>query len=221
MKTVSKLTKPCAKCGEPVTRYPSQFLGTLVYCSKICQNADIARRFSGVNNRNWKGGRVTETHKGYVLIRKPDHPRARKGGYVLEHILVMEAVLQRPLKPGERIHHINDDPADNCPENLKLYASNSEHLRAEGHYVPQAPPCRCGRPHKGRGLCARHLAQKRRTGRSWDFESKTARANLPKTCLYSECNEPTRARGLCGRHYQQMRTAGRLDEFYPSSEVAL
>jgi hypothetical protein len=46
----------------------------------------------GSANHDWKGGR-TKHHAGYLMVRMPDHPRARTQGYVFEHILVMEARL--------------------------------------------------------------------------------------------------------------------------------
>jgi hypothetical protein len=57
---------------------------------------------------------------GYVLIHSPDHPNA-SGGYVLEHRLVMERVLGRPLESFENVHHMNGCRDDNRPENLELW----------------------------------------------------------------------------------------------------
>ena len=75
---------------------------------------------AGSANAHWKGGR-TRHHKGYVMIRQPDHPRARTAGYVFEHILVMESVLGRPLLVSESVHHLNGVKDDNRPENLELW----------------------------------------------------------------------------------------------------
>lgn len=69
---------------------------------------------------------------GYVLLYRPDHPRARKDGYILEHRLVMEAKLGRPLLRREIPHHENGKRTDNRPGNLELKPSQSEHMRE--HY---------------------------------------------------------------------------------------
>ncbi len=75
---------------------------------------------NGADNYHWKGG-TTRHHAGYLMVRIPDHPRARTGGYVFEHIIVMERVLGRPLSPDETVHHLNGVRDDNRPENLELW----------------------------------------------------------------------------------------------------
>lgn len=64
---------------------------------------------------------------GYVLIYKPEHPNASRG-FVREHRLVMEDVLGRYLTKEEIVHHINNNPSDNRPENLEV-ASRADHTR--------------------------------------------------------------------------------------------
>lgn len=81
----------------------------------------------GPRNPNWKGGRTIASN-GYVLIKLPGHHLADVRGYVYEHRLVAERKLGRPLEPGEEVHHVNHDKADNSPSNIEIYPSRAHHF---------------------------------------------------------------------------------------------
>ena len=83
---------------------------------------------AGPEHPGWKGGRTVDK-AGYILVYRPDHPACNSKGYVREHRLVFEQALGRPLLPCEVVHHRNGVPADNRPENLQVFHSNSYHLR--------------------------------------------------------------------------------------------
>ena len=74
-------------------------------------------KYTGENHPCWKGGR-RKTANGYIEIHFPGHQRARKNGYVFEHIVVLEEKLGRQLKPNEQCHHIDGNKQNNDPDNL-------------------------------------------------------------------------------------------------------
>jgi len=83
----------------------------------------------------WKGGRRVD-RDGYVHVYAPDHKWPRRGGYVREHILVMERRLDRRMLPGECVHHKNHVRSDNRFENLEIKMRGDhirEHRRLDAH----------------------------------------------------------------------------------------
>lgn len=81
----------------------------------------------------WTGGRKIRKD-GYILVVAPDdHPYpayTKPSGlkYILEHRHVVEKRIGRYLDQGEVVHHIDGNPSNNAPENLRLYASQAEHI---------------------------------------------------------------------------------------------
>ena len=67
----------------------------------------------GLEHPSWKGGR-TITHAGYISICIGNGKRR------LEHILIAEKILGRPLKKDECVHHVNGDKTDNRNKNLVI-----------------------------------------------------------------------------------------------------
>jgi hypothetical protein len=59
-------------------------------------------------------------NSGYKTLPKPGHPRSSSSGKVLEHILVAETKMQRPIGRDEQIHHVDFDKHNNKPNNLAV-----------------------------------------------------------------------------------------------------
>ena len=71
---------------------------------------------SGSRHPNWRGGR-RKTPQGYIFVRKREHPKANKQGYIQEHVLVWEEE-HGPIPEGFIIHHLNGIKDDNRLENF-------------------------------------------------------------------------------------------------------
>jgi hypothetical protein len=109
----------CGVCGGEFTS--AHWRRKAMFCSNPC-------RLLWLNSLpRWNAGKrtPTRTRKGYMRIGDDN------GKIVMEHRLVMERTVGRPLLRAERVHHINGDRSDNRPENLRLYATQAEHMRAE------------------------------------------------------------------------------------------
>jgi len=96
------------------------------YCRKCYQSILSKRNQSGFNNACWRGGR-TKHSRGYIYVKKRQHPFSDKQGYIFEHRLIMEEKLGRYLTKKEIVHHINGIVDDNRIENLEL-TTQSQHI---------------------------------------------------------------------------------------------
>lgn len=110
-------------CGVTIS-LPARRLVSGATKSCGCLRKEIAKhrmQQRGEKATAWKGGRKRQN--GYVYVYAPEHPAARQR-YVMEHRLVMEALLGRYLQPEETVHHKNGVRDDNQLENLELWSSN-------------------------------------------------------------------------------------------------
>jgi hypothetical protein len=125
--TAEEIPSGICECGcggrTELAKHTSRSLGRFEgYPARFIKGHNIPPR--GDQHHNWKGGRQLR-QDGYVLNRRPDHPNRNSAGCVLEHRLVMEALIGRYLLKHETVHHINGVRDDNRPENLELW-SNSQ-----------------------------------------------------------------------------------------------
>jgi len=105
---------------------------------KILLRHDLPRLSEGARhgdaNHQFETGRRINLN-GYAMVSAPGHPHAKaygkkRTGWVFEHRLVLEQKLGRHLSPSERVDHIDGLTLHNAPDNLRLFASNADHLRA-------------------------------------------------------------------------------------------
>lgn len=115
----------CIDCKKPITDK-----------AKRCHSCGARHHNNqqrGANNPRWIGGKVYASD-GYIRVLNRTHPRARKSGYVYQHILVWEEANKMPLPKGYVIHHLNGIRDDNRPQNLIALPRKKHH----GHLMHQA-----------------------------------------------------------------------------------
>lgn len=134
MKTHRSRTSPtqietkCDQCGALLYYSPSRFAkSTLHFCDKFCQGQWRSTQTDS-KAAHWKGGEKADAF-GRVYWKLPWHPRADKKGYVPRAFIVAELKLGRPVAPGEIVHHKDEDPSNDHPDNLEVLASQAEHAR--------------------------------------------------------------------------------------------
>ena len=107
----------------------------------------------GEQHGSWQGG--VKMSKGYRMVQHPNGSldKNNRRVYILEHRLVMEQHLGRPLLQDEVVHHKNNDVLDNRIENLGLFVNNADHLRQTlkgqvPNWTPEGKARITGRPKK-------------------------------------------------------------------------
>lgn len=121
-------TRACKVCGEPFYVQRNQATDVArnsgTYCSRKCKG-----KAEALKPKPWARPDEKLLHPaGYVLVWRPDHPRAVHRGRVFEHILVAEEKIGRPLTTDDHVHHVDGDKQNNHPDNL-MVLSNSEHQK--------------------------------------------------------------------------------------------
>lgn len=116
------MTFTCKQCGIEFDRTRNLHQKNL-FCSKSCKDLSCSSI-----NKNIPYVSKIKTSK-YINIFIPTHPKADKKGFVAEHRYVAECKLGRALFEGEIVHHIDNNPHNNVPENLMIFKDNKAHLK--------------------------------------------------------------------------------------------
>lgn len=108
----------CDICGDAFNiRHRNIRSRKTLHCL-VCVNklrSERCKLLNGAKNPYWKGGK-TISSKGYVYERDT----GEKHGYKLAHRKVIEKHLGRLLSKKEKVHHLDNDKANNSLSNLAV-----------------------------------------------------------------------------------------------------
>ena len=109
----------CIRCNAQIT-----FKSKAHYCtdcrSVIAVESGKKYAENAAKNFIWIDEIRRYNNQGYVMIRINDQWHS-------EHRVVMEQMIERPLRKGESVHHKNGIRNDNRPENLELWVGVIRH----------------------------------------------------------------------------------------------
>ena len=116
MMAYKRRTRPaiCVGCGS---QFEARVDSAGLYCTTQCCNAHR----SGSRNNRYNSGLCFDKDKGRWVIC------CRDGTLLLYSRGVMAAELGRLLASSEIVHHLNEDPTDDRPENLEIH-TRSTHI---------------------------------------------------------------------------------------------
>lgn len=137
---VKRVSLKCKKCGKKFERMKCELTrGRGEFCSKRCMYA--ARKTGRRYKCSWCGKMFYRKNSEAVsrrpfcskrcldLARNEHATSYPKIGSRHAHRIVAEIKLGRKLKPGEVVHHIDENKRNFAPGNLEVLSGQSEHVR--------------------------------------------------------------------------------------------
>ncbi|HCI73681.1 MAG TPA: HNH endonuclease [Lachnospiraceae bacterium] len=138
----------CDWCGKEIYRDPCR-IKKHNFCSRTCMAAYSSKGknpngYAGFKDFTNIGKHMSEMNRKLNPTRMTPETRkklrdSRLGSgegrsYIKqygkhEHRIVAEQILGRKLKPGEIVHHIDGNKRNNSRENIRVFASQSEHAK--------------------------------------------------------------------------------------------
>lgn len=136
---------------------------------------------------------------GYVLIRAPDHPRAYKDGYVLEHVIIFETVHKCCLLEWANIYHIDGNKQNNDWINLEGMTRSQQTSISHKIDMSDRKCVRCGG-----GTYTRHRKDRPNASAIWSKYGDGYICNLCYDELHPKKVYPDRKCLRCHRGVQEI-----------------
>ncbi len=76
----------------------------------------------------WTKGQPIRFIRGHQVRTRPPLSGYKKIGLRLEHVLIAERVLGRPLRNAEEVHHVDEHTLNNATNNLVLCQDRAYHM---------------------------------------------------------------------------------------------
>lgn len=125
-----KIKVECEACGKEIYRYKCEILKH-VFCSRECSKAYTSKRMTEMNiklNPTRMTDEVKENLRWAHLLKGEGKAYPKIHG-VHAHRVIAEKKLGRKLKPGEVVHHKDENKLNYSEENLEVLPSQKDHAK--------------------------------------------------------------------------------------------